>query len=326
MVSIKAENKRKSSIHRYIGSNLAIIAVILLMIVMVIIGGLVSDRFVSFSNLVNIYSQSTGLGLVSLGQTLALLTGGIDMSVGSMMSLISTLASGMIDGDLIKAGWVVPLLLLLAICIGAGNGLMIHWLGVHPLIVTLGTATVLQGIVLLYSRTPTGGMPFEIEWIAYDSFLGMPIGASITVLLFIFMAAFLNYTIMGRDIYAFGDDSDAARLMGISRLRVRVFVYAMSAFFAALSGLYLAVRFGVGGPYLGQNYTFMSITPVVVGGTMLSGGRGGVIGTLFGVLLVSLLNNLLNYVQVSTHIQLVVHGIIIIVAVSVFIEKKKGVS
>ncbi|MCR9122548.1 MAG: ABC transporter permease [Phyllobacteriaceae bacterium] len=316
----------RSNLRRALSSNGALLAVIALLILLVLVGAGLNDRFATVSNLTNVFEQSAGLGLVSLGQTLTVLTAGIDLSVGSMMSLISTLASGLIDGDLARAAWVIPALLVLAAAIGGGNGLLIHWLGVHPLIVTLGTGTVMQGVVLLYSLTPTGAMPFELEWIAYDRFLGLPIGATITVLLFVLVALMLRYTTIGRDVYAYGDDPEAARLMGISQRKVLIFVYAMSGFFAGLAGLYLSIRFGIGDPYQGQNYTLASITPVVVGGTMLTGGRGGVIGTLFGVLLVSLLNNLLNFLQVSTHLQLVVQGLIIIAAVSIYIERKRGLA
>lgn len=319
-------SKRSASWRRIIFSNGALIAVIALIILLVLLGAGLNSRFMRMANFINVLEQSAGLGLVSLGQTLTVLTAGIDLSVGSMMSLISTLASGMIDGQVANAVWVIPLLLVLALLIGAGNGLLIHWLGVHPLIVTLGTGTVLQGVVLLYSLTPVGSMPPEFEWIAYDRFLGLPIGGSVTVLLYVLMALVLRYTRLGRDVYAYGDDHEAARLMGVSHRRVLIFVYAMSALFAALAGLYLSVRFGVGNPYMGGNYTLASITPVIVGGTMLTGGRGGVIGTLFGVILVLLLNNLLNFLQVSTHLQLVVQGLIIVAAVSVYIERKRGLA
>lgn len=317
---------KRSWFSRFMASNAAIFAVIILMGILVVIGALLNDRFATIANFRNVFEQSTGLGLVSLGQTLTVLTAGIDLSVGSMMSLTSTLASGIIDGDLATAAWVIPLVLLLAIGLGVTNGLMVHWLGVHPLIVTLGMGTVLQGVVLLYSLTPAGSMPFELEGLAYGRLLGFPVGATLMVGLFILTALFLRYTSLGRDVYAYGDDAEAARLMGVNRARVLMFVYGFSAFCAALAGLYLSIRFGVGAPYQGQNYTLASITPVVVGGTMLSGGRGGVIGTLFGVLLVALLNNLLNFLQVSTHLQLVVQGLIIITAVSVNIQRKRGLA
>ncbi|EKD59650.1 MAG: Monosaccharide-transporting ATPase [uncultured bacterium] len=297
--------------------------VIALILLLVLIGGVMTDRFLTTRNLVNIFEQSTGLGLVSLGQTLVILTGGIDLSLGSVMSLAATLSSGIINKDPALMITVLPMVIVLATAIGALNGALIDRLGVHPLIVTLGTGTVVQGMILLYAMTPIGAMPVEMGVLSYGRFLGLPIGASLMVLAFILAALWLRYTGTGRDVYAFGDDPAAARLLGISRLKLLMIVYGMCGFFAAIAGIYVAVRLGVGSPYLGQNYTLASITPVVVGGTMLSGGRGGVIGSLLGVFLVSVLNNLLNFMQVSTHIQLVAQALIIIAAVSVYLDAKR---
>lgn len=313
----------RSTLSRAFGRNAPLLVVIALILLLVLIGGVMTDRFLTTRNLVNIFEQSTGLGLVSLGQTLVILTGGIDLSLGSVMSLAATLSSGIINKDPALMITVLPMVIVLATAIGALNGALIDRLGVHPLIVTLGTGTVVQGMILLYAMTPIGAMPVEMGVLSYGRFLGLPIGASLMVLAFILAALWLRYTGTGRDVYAFGDDPAAARLLGISRLKLLMIVYGMCGFFAAIAGIYVAVRLGVGSPYLGQNYTLASITPVVVGGTMLSGGRGGVIGSLLGVFLVSVLNNLLNFMQVSTHIQLVAQALIIIAAVSVYLDAKR---
>lgn len=309
---------------QFFGRNAPLLVVIVLIIAMVIAGAMMTGRFLTLRNFTNIVEQSTGLGLVSLGQTFAVLTAGIDLSVGSVMSLASTLASGLIDKDLAQAVWVIPMLLMLCAVIGMLNGLLIFRLGIHPLIVTLGTGTVLQGITLLYALSPVGGMPRALEFVAYETVLGVPFGAGCMMLLFVLAAVFLGYTRAGRDIYAFGDDAEAARLVGINRQRVLLVVYGFSGLMAGVAGIYLAIRFGVGQPYLGVNYTLASITPVVVGGTMLSGGRGGVLGTLLGVFLVGVLNNLLNFLQVSTHFQLVAQGAIIIAAVSIYVDNRRS--
>lgn len=313
----------RSTLSRAFGRNAPLLVVIALILLLVLIGGVMTDRFLTTRNLVNIFEQSTGLGLVSLGQTLVILTGGIDLSLGSVMSLAATLSSGIINKDPALMITVLPMVIVLATAIGALNGALIDRLGVHPLIVTLGTGTVVQGMILLYAMTPIGAMPVELGVLSYGRFLGLPIGASLMVLAFILAALWLRYTGTGRDIYAFGDDPAAARLLGINRLKLLMIVYGLCGFFAAIAGIYVAVRLGVGSPYLGQNYTLASITPVVVGGTMLSGGRGGVIGSLLGVFLVSVLNNLLNFMQVSTHIQLVAQALIIIAAVSVYLDAKR---
>jgi ribose transport system permease protein len=308
---------------RLILSNSGLITVILLLIVLLIVGAALSDRFRTIGNLLNVYEQSTGLGLVSLGQTLTILTGGIDLSVGSLISLLICLIAGILDGDPTYLYPVLAGALLLGTLIGAVNGLAIVLLGVHPLIITLGMGAILQGVTLLYALGPVGSVPDGFDTLAYGTFGNVPAAATVTVGVFIIVALLLHYTRTGRYIYAVGDDPSAARLMGLPRSQIIVLVYAAAGFFAAVTAIYLAARFGSGQPYAGSNYTLASITPVVVGGTVLSGGRGGVIGTLFGAYLVSLLNNVLNFLDVSTHVQLMVQGLIIILAVSVYVEKRR---
>jgi ribose transport system permease protein len=301
--------------------------VIALLILLFAFGAAVSDRFATIGNIMNVYEQSTGLALVSLGQTLTILTGGIDLSVGSVISLLSMLTSGLING---QADMVIPVIagvLALGALIGAVNGTAIVVTGVHPLIVTLGTGAIIQGVALLYGLGPVGKVPLNFDAFAYDTFAGgVSIGATVALALFLLVSFLLNNTRTGRRIYAVGDDPHAADLMGLPRRRIIVGVYAASGFFAALTAIYLVSRFNVGQPYTGANYTLASITPVVVGGTMLAGGRGGVIGTLLGVYLVSLLNNMLNFLDISSHYQLVVQGVVIILAVSVYVEKKRGLA
>lgn len=144
------------------------------------------------------------------------------------------------------------------------------------------------------------------------------------IAMFLIVAAFLRFVPLGRYIYATGDDATGPALMGLLRARVILFVYAFCGFTASLAAIFLVARFGVGQPYTGQNYTLASITPVVIGGTLISGGSGGVIGTLFGGYLLALLNNVLNFMNISSHYQLIVQGLIIILAVSIYVEKKKA--
>jgi ribose transport system permease protein len=142
-------------------------------------------------------------------------------------------------------------------------------------------------------------------------------------MLFVITALFLRYTPFGRYTFAVGGDENAARLMGLPRNRVFLFVYAFSGFCCALTAIFLVARFGVGQPYAGYNFTLGSITPVVIGGTLLSGGKGGVVGTLLGVYLLGLLYNVLNYVGIPTDWQLLVQGLVVILAVSIYVQKRK---
>ena len=295
------------------------------LIVVAAVMSLLSSQFFTLSNLQVLLLNGTVVAFLALGQTLVLLTGGIDLSVGSMISLLSTLTSGMINGDGSMVAPVVAGILVLGVVFGALNGALIIWLKVHPLIVTLGTGAALQGLVLLYSLGPAGKVPREFTYLAYGKVLGIPVGAIFVVVIFALVGWFLTYFRLGRYIYAVGDDDTGARLMGLPRAKVLLTVYAFSGFCCAMTAIYLVARFGVGQPYTGLNYTLASITPVVVGGTLLSGGKGGVLGTLLGVYLISLLNNVLNFMDVSTHYQLIAQGLIVIAAVSIYVEKRKRV-
>ncbi len=295
-----------------------LLAVVALLLLLAVIGSFFNARFRDVGNFQNVYEQSVGLALVSLGQTAVILTGGIDLSVGSLISLLSVLTSGLIDGHPERVAVVIGGVLLLGLLIGMLNGLLTIWLGVHPLIVTLGTGAILQGITLLYSSDAAGSVPPGFEDFAYGRIWGLPVGASVTLLFFLLAAFVLRRTRHGRYVYAVGGDPHAAALLGLPVRRVLVVAYGFCGLCAAVTALYVVSRFGVGQPYTGANYTLASITPVVIGGTVLAGGRGGVIGTLLGVYLIALLNNLLNFMDVSSHYQLVIQGLVVVVAVSSF--------
>jgi ribose transport system permease protein len=306
----------------YDHANLA--AVLLLIAAVALSGALMTDRFFSLGNLLNVYEQSTDLALVSIGQTLTILTGGIDLSVGSLISLASCLTSGWINGDTSRVVPVATAVLMLGTLVGLGNAGLVIALRVHPLIVTLGMGAMLQGVTLLYAMGPVGKVPRTFNFLAYGRIAGLPLGATIAILLCALVALLLRYLPLGRQIYAVGDDDNAARLAGLPRARILLLVYGCSGFCCAATGLYLVARFGVGQPYTGVNYTLASITPVILGGTALSGGRGGVIGTLLGAYLIALVNNLLNFMDVSKHYQLVAQAVIIILAVSVYVERRRS--
>ncbi|MBT3254843.1 MAG: ABC transporter permease [Deltaproteobacteria bacterium] len=301
----------------------AICIVFGLVILLVIFGYFISDRFGTIQNLTNILENSVSLGLSSLGQTLVILTGGIDLSIGGVINLTSCLTSGIINGDSRLVVPVITGVLLLGILIGFINGSLTVWLGVHPLIVTLGMSMILQGITLMYTLAPPGAMPLSFDFIAYGRVFGVPFAPVVLVLIFVIMGVFLRKTKLGRHVYAVGGNAEAARLSGIRQNRVVIFVYSACGFFAALTGVYLVSRMGIGDPRIGEYYMLSSITPVVVGGTILAGGKGGVLGTLIGVFLIILLRNLLNFMDITSFYQWIIEGLIIIIAVSFYIEKRK---
>lgn len=299
-------------------SHLVLVALILLLLVA---GAGVSDRFPTTRNLANVLEQSATLAFLALGQTLVILTGGIDLSVGGIVSLVSVLLAGLVDGDPGRFWPVLAGLLAFGAIIGAVNGLAVVFLRVHPLVVTLGMASVLHGAALMYTRQPAGSVPQFFEEFSYGRLLGVPVSAFAVLPLFALVGFWLARTRPGRQVYAVGSDPGAARLSGIPVGRTLVLVYALCGLFAALAGAYLVARTGIGDPRGGIGYDLASITPVVIGGTLLSGGRGGVAGTLLGVLLLTLLSNLFNFMNISSFYQWIVQGVIIIVAVSMFTRR-----
>lgn len=301
---------------------LSLAVVVLLLAVLIATGAALSDRFFTLNNFLNVFQQAAGLGFVSLGQTLVILTGGIDLSVGAMISLASNFTSGWIDGNPDLVLPVVLGVIVMGAVIGGINGALSHFLGIHPLIVTLGMAAVLQGTTLLYSLSPAGRVPPEFELLAYGRVFGLFSVAGLVMLaLFALFGLFLHRTRTGLAIYLVGGDPRAARLLGISVARVMILVYAISGMLAAFAGIYFVSRMGSGDPWRGEGFELASITPVVVGGTALAGGKGGVLGTLLGVYLISLLNNLLNFLDVSTFYQWIIQGLIIITAVAIHVER-----
>jgi ribose/xylose/arabinose/galactoside ABC-type transport system permease subunit len=245
------------------------------------------------------------------------LTGGIDLSVAGVASLSAVLLAGTVQGHDALLWPMVAAVLALGAAIGCVNGLASILLRVDPLVVTLGMDTTLEGCALLYTRQPGGSVPDYFQDLAFDRVAGLPVSALLLLALFGRAGFLLRYTRMGRNLYAVGNDRGAAHLSGLPIKRTLLMAYAASGLLAALTGVYLVSRTGIGDPRAGIGLELASITPVVVGGTSLAGGKGGVVGTLLGVVLVTLLDNLLNFLDVSSYYQWIVQGVIVIVAVSV---------
>lgn len=301
----------------------SLIIVTLLLAIVIVTGFVISDRFGTIRNFMNILEQSAGLGFASIGQALVVIVGGIDLSIGAVVTASTVLMAAVVELD---SDLMVPMIfitLLFGAGIGYLNGYVTIKTGVHPLIVTLGTASILNGAVLIYTLQPTGGVPYWFEEFAYGRIGNVPISGLVMLLCFAMVWAFLRYFETGRAFYAVGGNPEAARLSGIRSNRIILIAYSASGFFAALAGAYFVSRTGVGDPRVGDSITLASITPVILGGLVLGGGKGNILGVLLGVFLLSLLSNLLNYMNVSTFIQWVIQGLIIIIAVSIYVHKGK---
>lgn len=275
---------------------------------------LLSDRFLTAANLINILRQSTINGIISVGMTVVILSGGIDLSVGSVLALSVT-----IGASLMKSGQSVGLAMLVALAVGTLlgtiNGFMISRAKIPPFIATLGMLTVARGLTLMYTEgQPITGLPATFRWIGTGSVGGIPVPILLTMLVFVAGWIFLSRTKYGAQIYLMGDNRDAAKLSGIPTERLTILVYALSGFCAALAGMVLVARLDSAQPIIGQGYEFNAIAAVVVGGTSFAGGEGGLGGTLLGTLLIETINNGLNLLNVSPLWEQVVKGVVIALA------------
>jgi len=300
------------------------LVVVALIVGVFLIGMFSSDRFATPLNLANVQDQMIALAIVALAQTIVILSGGIDLSFAGALSFLAVVfaaLAGDTAGTLLLA---MAAVVALGILIGVINGAITAYVGVHPLITTLGTSTILAGCALLITRQPTGSVPLFFEDFTYGRLGVLPFGMIAVILLYLLVGFMLWRTTFGMRIYAIGDNEAAAAVSGLPVQRTKVAIYAVSGLLCALAAMYMTGRFGVGDPRAGVGFDLRSITPVIVGGTLLAGGKGGVLGTALAVILLALLANVLNFMNVSSFYQWIAEGLIIIAAVSFFAGKAKS--
>ncbi len=299
------------------------VIVYFVLVSLIVATSLLSDIFLTSRNIQNLLRQVVPLGLVSVGQTFAILTAGIDLSIGSVVSMASCLTTGMILGREPLILPVVAFVIVAALFIGFCNGFVITRTRVHPLIVTLGMMSVVQGGLLLYTKSPVGSVPPVFDFLAWGQVWFIPF----PIFLFAAVAAagifILRRTTLGRYVYATGGNEEVARLSGIKTDRVKIVTYMLCSFTAAVTGIFLASRMGMGDPLVGERYMLDSILPVLIGGTSLSGGKGGIGATIAGVFIFAILSNALNLLDVSAYWQWIIKGLIIIVAGAFYTKKRR---
>jgi len=274
------------------------------------------NYFFTASNFVVISKQSAVNILLALGEMFAILTAGIDLSVGS----VAALAGAFFAGTTLAAGGNIFFGALAGLGIGAAfgllNGILVTGGKLPPFIGTLATMSIARGLVLMYTHgRPIWGLPESFSYIGQGSFLGIPVSIIIMVIAFILVWITLGLTRFGRNVYATGGNIRAARAAGIKIKSVLITVYVISAFFAALGGMVLTSRLGTAQPNAGTGYELDAIASVVLGGTSLFGGEGWVVGTIIGGFLIAVLNNGMTIINISPYTQEVVKGIVIVLAV-----------
>jgi ribose transport system permease protein len=291
--------------------------VLLIFIVLCLIAGTLSDVFFTMNNVMNVLRQVSIVAIIASGMTLVILIAGIDLSVGAVMAF-----SGAILAGILTAGLPLPVAVSAALGIGLlfgiFNGFIVANFGVPSFIVTLATMVIARGMTLVY----TNGYPLVIShetyrFIGNGNFLGIPIPSIIMFFIFGFMYWMLKYTSFGRYIYAIGGNEETAILSGINVKRIKIAVFGLAGLLSALSATIYTSRLMSAQPNAGTGMELDAIAAVIIGGTSLAGGRGGVTGTLIGALIMSVLDNVLNLMNVSPFYQSIAKGFVILIAVLV---------
>ncbi|MCR6111730.1 ribose ABC transporter permease [Bacillus sp. A301a_S52] len=286
---------------------------------------ILNPSFLSFGNVLNVLRQVSINALIAFGMTFVILTGGIDLSVGSMLAL-----SGAVTATLMASG-VDPVLamligLLTGVVLGAVNGFIIAKGKVAPFIATLATMTIYRGLTLVFTDgRPVSGLGGDngmFELLGRGYLFGVPVPAVTMLISFLVLYLILKKTTFGRRVYAVGGNEEASILSGIKVDRIKIYVYSLTGFLSALAGIILTSRLNSAQPTAGTMYELDAIAAVVLGGTSLTGGRGWIVGTLIGALIIGVLNNGLNLLGVSSFFQQVVKGSVILLAV--LMDRKKN--
>jgi ribose transport system permease protein len=299
----------------------------LALLVEIIIFSQFSQYFFTTENLLNISLQASITAIIAAGMTFVILTAGIDLSVGSLVAFAGILATSVIKINL-------PVYLSLTLGIFAGllfgvfsgyiAGIFVTKFKITPFIVTLALMTIWRGASFVYTEgRPVWELPESFSYLGGGRIVGVPVPTIIMIIVFIVSHIALTKTRFGRYVYAVGGNLEAARLAGIKTNRIRISVYIISGVLSALAGILLASRINSGQPNAGLMYELDVIAAVVVGGTSLFGGRGTIIGTFIGTMLIAVLRNGLNLVNVGSYVQQVVVGVVILLAVLIDQFRKK---
>ena len=276
----------------------------------------ISPAMFQISQLLNILQVASFLGVIATGQTLAVLVGGIDLSQAGMVTLVNIAASDVMAGESARVPLGLCVCLGLALVVGFANGALVTWLRVTPLIATLGMNAVLFGAGLVYTGgAPHGSIPTSFQWIGAGSVGGIPAATLVWLLLAVAIAWISRATPLGRAMYAAGANARAAALMGLRVERTVTLAYIGSSVLAAAGGLLLTAYIGAPSLGIGTQFMLSAVAAVVVGGTALSGGIGGIMGSAGGAIFVTELASFTNVIRVSSGMQYVVQGVAIVASV-----------
>ncbi|MCL2322321.1 MAG: ABC transporter permease [Oscillospiraceae bacterium] len=306
-------DRQKKLLHR----KSQVFFIYLFLIILMLVSGIMNHVFFTARNFTNLITTALPYILVSFAQTLVILTGGIDLSVGAVVCVSNVICATLMKNDAMSFWMGLILALLSGIAIGAINGVIITKGKIQPIIVTLAMQTIFLGVALTILPSPGGSVDIAFASFVSGKILGIPVPLLIEIVLSIALWLLLNRTRFGTSVFAVGGNEDAAYSFGIMVTGRKISVYAIAGFLSALAGVFLTAQMYSGDPTVGTNFTMNSIATAVVGGTALSGGKGGIIGSIAGVFILIIINNFLNLVNVSSFYQYVLQGAILILALTI---------
>lgn len=303
------------TISRFAAQNVPLIGLVLLIALV----SMISPNFLSVDNFLNVLRQTSVNAIIAMGMTFVILTAGIDLSVGSVLALAGAVCASLIAAD-VNLAVALFATIALGAGLGAASGTVVATFGVQPFIATLVGMTMFRGATLVYTDgRPISTGNFDVAdafWAVGGGYVG-PIPVPVLIMAGIFAACWwvLHQTRFGRYVYAVGGNEQVARLAGVSVATVKITVFALSGALSALAGIILTARLESAQPTAGIAYELDAIAAVVLGGTSLMGGRGRIVGTLIGALIIGVLNNALNILDVSSYYQMIAKGAVILAAV-----------
>ncbi len=301
-------------------------AIFLVLAVMIIFFSLVTKTFLTLDNLFNVARQVSMLGIASIGMTFVILLGGIDLSTGSVITFVNIVTAYMMVKMDISMWPAILLTLMMCILIGLFNGFAVATFNMPALIVTFATQTIFAGVAYMISGgMPISGLPEEFAVIGQGYVGVVPIPVLIMIVAFVLGGVILNKTYFGRYFYALGGNEEAAKLSGIRVKAIKMLVFALSGLFGGIAGIVMLSRTNSGQATAGRGYEFDVITAVVLGGVSLSGGSGRMLNVVAGVLILGVLSNGMVLMNVSSYAQMVIKGIILLLAVGFDCVQKKGI-
>lgn len=301
------------------------LAPFLALVILSIIIWILKPQFMTGNNLMNVARQAAPNALISLGMMVSILTAGIDLSVGSTMALASIIMAKFIVGGVSGYAGIV-ICLVAGTFLGLVNGLLLTVVKLpHPFISTLGTQNIYRGLCLILTMaTPISPMPDEVNFLGSADLFGIPVCLLLTLVAYIAFGIFLNRTILGRHIYAVGGNLMTAKLSGVNANKTLTLVYAISGLMCGFAGLVVVGRTNSAAPLAGLASETDAIAAVIIGGASFFGGRGKILGTFSGVLLIAVLRNGLNLLNISADAQTVIIGMVIILAVALDVARNGG--